>query len=187
MSMPGWPDAACPDGADIWGESKGVARNFHRSATVMTQPSNSDLPQGARDRRAAPGPTRTRVGGVVCRPEDAENTQALHSVAILLRVMSGLLLVLAALQLFVGFTASVEISIGVLFGEMIRLVVFAGLLWAAADLADLFIKSHYDLRGIRIMLARLAYRAAQQEGAAETGPPAGDAPRDRGDDVRPLS
>lgn len=153
----------------------------------MTQPSTSHLPPGARDRRVATSRARTRVGGVECRPEDAENTQALHSVAILLRVMSGLLLVLAAVQLFVGLTASVEISFGVLFGEVIRLVVFAGLLWAAGDLADLLIKSHYDLRGIRIMLARLAYRAEQQQAAAETRPPAADAPRERGDDVQPLS
>jgi len=42
----------------------------------------------------------------------------------------------------------------VLVGDTIRLIVFAGLLWAAGDLATLWIKTHHDIRAARILLAR---------------------------------
>lgn len=36
-------------------------------------------------------------------------------------------------------------------------MVFAGLLWGAGDLANIAIKTHYDIRAARILLARQTY------------------------------
>jgi hypothetical protein len=69
--------------------------------------------------------------------------------------MSGLLLLLMVVQVALGLTSAIEISYGVLGGEAIRLVIVAGLLWAAGDLANLYVKSTYDIRETRILLARL--------------------------------
>lgn len=111
---------------------------------------------------------RSLIGNIDCSAVDAEPTRALHSVAILFRVMSGLLVLLMLLQLVLGVTSTDEISYGVLFGEAIRLVIFAGLLWAAGDLADLFVKSHCDIRAIRILLARLPSAMSQVPAAAQS-------------------
>ena len=74
----------------------------------------------------------------------------------LFRVMSGLLVLLTVLQVVNGFATALEISYGVLAAQALRLVIFAGLLWGAADLADLFVKTHRDLRAMRVLLGRIA-------------------------------
>lgn len=122
------------------------------------------------------------MAGVPCRDEDIEPTERLHSVAILFRFMSGLLFVLMVLQIINGVTGTVELSYGVLFAEAIRLLIFAGLLWGAGDLADLFVKSHYDLRASRILLGRLIRLVGQSPGQGEPRP-AGETARERGDGV----
>ena len=111
----------------------------------------------APDRRTIPpqGPT---LVGVPVRDGDVEPTRGLHGVAILFRIMSGLLLLLMVVQIINGATSTVPLSVGVLVAESVRLIIFAGLLWGAGDLADLFVKSHYDLRATRILLERLAHR-----------------------------
>jgi hypothetical protein len=120
---------------------------------------------------------RPLVGGIDCRAEDSEPTRALHSIAILFRIMAGLLLVVMAIQILLGVTSSVGISFGVLFGEVIRLVIFAGLLWAAGDLADLFIKSQCDIRTTRILLTRLV-GALERRAADPVAPDAARGPDD---------
>ena len=47
-------------------------------------------------------------------------------------------------------------SVGVMFAEAVRLVIFAGLLWGAGDLGILWVKSHHDIRATRILTARIA-------------------------------
>ena len=106
---------------------------------------------------------RPTIATVPVREDDIEATTGIHWVAKLFRVMAGLLLVLAGIQVFLGLTSTVDISFGVLAAEVIRLVIFAGLLWAAGDLADLFVKSHWDLRASRILLGRLTHLAEQRE------------------------
>jgi hypothetical protein len=100
-----------------------------------------------------PGPPL--CGGIECRADDVHPAKALYFVTILFRVLSGLLLLLMVVQVALGLTSTVEISYGVLIGEAIRLVIFAVLLWAAGDLADLFVKSHCDILAARILLAKL--------------------------------
>lgn len=102
---------------------------------------------------------RPVLAGVPVRDEDIEGAKGLHSAAILFRVMSGLIFVLMVMQLLFGLTSTVEISYGVLFAEAVRMLILAGLLWAFGDLAILFVKSHHDVRALRILVARLTYRA----------------------------
>lgn len=101
---------------------------------------------------------RPKLVGVPVRDHDIEPTIGIHWVARLFRVMSGLLFLLMVMQIALGLTSTVEISYGVLFAEAVRLLIFAGLLWAAGAISDLFVKSHHDLRATRILLARIAYR-----------------------------
>lgn len=139
-------------------------------------------PPGADDRRTIPPTPHAAIAGVPVRDADIESTAGLHWIAKLFRVMSGLLGLLVVLQVFSGLTGAVEISYGVLAAEAIRLLIFAGLLWGAGDLADLFVKSHRDLRASRILLERLTHLAGQPPVHHGTPPvDEGDPRRGRGD------
>ena len=129
------------------------------------------------DRRFVRTAQRPVVAGVPVREGDVETTDGLHSIAILFRVLAGMLVALMILQIISGVTGSVDISYGVLAGEAVRLLIFAALLWAGGDLADLFIKSHHDLRAARILLGRLLARAPDASNGS------GDSARGRGDGV----
>src|SRR5688572_6913212 len=97
------------------------------------------------------------LAGVAVREEDIEPAKGIRSIALIFRGMAILILLLMILQVVFGLTSTVPISIGVLFGDAVRLAIFAGLLWAGGDLAVLWVKSHHDLRATRILLARVAY------------------------------
>jgi hypothetical protein len=120
------------------------------------------------ERRATTVTDLSSVAGVVCRDGDVESTRGVHSVAILFRIMAGVLVLLMAAQVVFGLTGGVEISYGVLAAEAIRLIVFAGLLWGAGDLAELFVSLHCDLRATRILLGRLT-RVMEQRPGGERG------------------
>lgn len=122
---------------------------------------------------------------MVVREDDIEALKGIRAIAYLFRGMSVLLLVLMVLQVIFGITSTVPVSVGVLFAEAVRLVIFAGLLWGAGDLAVLWVKSHYDLRATRILTARVAHMV-QQIGEStghirqDNASGASDASRDRG-------
>lgn len=101
--------------------------------------------------------------GVEVREEDLEPQKGLHVAATLFHVAAGVILVLALAQFTVWWLDRPpgNIGIGVLVGDTIRLIVFAGLIWAAGDLANLLIKTHYDVRAARILLARQTYMMKQ--------------------------
>jgi hypothetical protein len=128
----------------------------------------------AHERRATTVTDRSSVAGVVCRDGDVESTRGVHSVAILFRIMAGILVLLMAAQVISGLTGAVEISYGVLAAEAIRLIVFAGLLWSAGDLAELFVTSHRDLRATRILLARFTRVVDHESGARDAADTAQD-------------
>jgi uncharacterized membrane protein YciS (DUF1049 family) len=121
----------------------------------------------ADERRVTKPEGRIKMAGIQVRSDDLEPTTGIHSVAILFRIMAGLLLLLMVVQVALGLTSAVEISYGVLFAEAIRLVIFAGLLWGAGDVADLMIKAFHDLRASRILLARISYRVNELTTRAE--------------------
>lgn len=105
---------------------------------------------------------RPSLGGVAVREEDIEETRAIRFIAMLFRGMAILLLVLMAAQVVFGLASTVPLSPGVLFADAVRLIILAGLLWAAGELAVLWVKSHYDIRAQRILTSRIAYLLQQQ-------------------------
>jgi hypothetical protein len=120
--------------------------------------------------RRTPPPAKPVIEGVPVREDDIESTGGIHWVATLFRVLAVLLLVLMFVQVTLGLTGTVGISFGVLLGEAIRLTIYSALLWGGGDLANLFVKSHRDMRATRILVARLAYLLSQQMASGETGP-----------------
>ncbi len=124
---------------------------------------------------------RPILAGVVVREDDIETVKGIRVVAYLFRGMAVLLVVLMLLQVMSGLSGAVPVSPGVVFAEAVRLVIFAGLLWGVGDLAVLWIKSHYDIRASRILLARLEYMMRKSGEADGTIPPTGESSRaDRG-------
>ena len=138
-----------------------------------------DPPADANRRTVAEG--RPLIAGVAVRDDDIEPRRGLHSVAILFRVLAALLGVIIVLQVLNGLTSAVQISYGVLIAEVIRLVIFAGLLWGAGALADLFVKSHDDLRASRILLGRVVSQLSQRPAIEEPRPGEPEPGRGRGD------
>lgn len=114
----------------------------------------------AADRRTAPG--RPIIGGIVVREDDIETVKGIRAIALLFRGMAILLVLLMAAQVFFGLTSTVPLSPGVLFADAVRLIIFAGLLWGAGELAVLWVKSHYDIRAQRILTARIASMLQQE-------------------------
>ena len=128
---------------------------------------------GDTDRRSLGRTGRPVMAGIEVRPEDIEPAKGLHWVAALFRILSGMLVLLMVMQVTFGITGTVPISYGVLFAEAIRLLIFAGVLWGAGDLADLYVKSHHETRATRILLARLTYRLAPPRDEVEEEPERG--------------
>lgn len=101
--------------------------------------------------------TEHTIAGISVREEDIEPIKGITTIATLFRGMAILITLLMILQVIFGLTSDVPISIGVLLADAVRLIIFAGLLWAGGDLAVLWVKSHHDLRATRILMARVAY------------------------------
>ena len=117
------------------------------------------------------------LAGITVREEDIESVKGIRAVALLFRSMAVILLLLMALQVFFAITSTVALSVGVVVAEAVRLVIFAGLLWGAGDLAVLWIKSHHDIRATRILVARVAHMMQQMGVAEGTLPPEGSGSR----------
>jgi hypothetical protein len=121
-----------------------------------------------------------QIAGVHVREDDIEPVKGLRTIAVIFRGMAILLLVLMVLQVTFAITSTVPLSPGVVTADAVRLMIFAGLLWGAGDLAVLFVKSHYDLRATRILTARMT-AMLRQIGESE-----GRLPRDGSRDGRDL-
>jgi hypothetical protein len=124
---------------------------------------------------------RPMLAGVAVREDDIEPVKGIRAVALLFRGMAALLLVLMLLQVFFAITSTVPLSVGVVFAEAVRLVIFAGLLWGAGDLAVLWVKSHHDIRATRILTARVAYMVRQIGEAAGYLKPGGGTSNTKGE------
>ncbi|HUP89856.1 MAG TPA: hypothetical protein VM100_10905 [Longimicrobiales bacterium] len=116
---------------------------------------------------------RPTIAGVEVREDDLDRKPGLHIAAIVIRVSSIVILLLALWQFYAWFKDQPPggAGLGLLVGDTIRLIVFAALLWAASEIADLWIKTHYDVRAGRILLARQTYMIRQWGLAAGTIPP----------------
>lgn len=114
---------------------------------------------------------KPNIAGVVVREEDIEPEKGIRAIAILFRGMAVLLLVLMVMQVVFAVTSTVPLSVGVVFADAVRLVIFAGLLWGGGNLAVLLIRSHHDLRATRILTARLVHMVRQiGEASGQLGP-----------------
>jgi hypothetical protein len=132
---------------------------------------------------------RPLVAGVEVREDDLDAQPGLHVAGVVVRVSAVVVLVLALGQFAAWWMDRPPggAGMGLLIGDTIRLIVLSALLWAAADLINLWVKTHYDLRASRILLARQTYmmrqmgiaagelHLTQAEGArrADDPPPAG--------------
>jgi hypothetical protein len=141
--------------------------------------SSGSFPVAAEQRRDSQAQLagRPTMAGITVREDDIEQVKGIRAIAYLFRGMAVLLILLMILQVISGLSGAVPASPGVLFAEAVRLVIFAGLLWGAGDLAVLWVKSHYDIRASRILLARMAYMMRESGEATGTIKPASETSR----------
>jgi hypothetical protein len=112
------------------------------------------------DQRGGEAPATMNV-----RDEDLEPHAGLRYVARLFKVLSLLLLLLLIAEIVLGLVTQGQDAIPTLLVEATRLIVFAGLLWGAADMALMLIESNHDLRATRILVGRLNGKVQRLEDA----------------------
>ncbi|HEX5870113.1 MAG TPA: hypothetical protein VFY65_06850 [Longimicrobium sp.] len=126
------------------------------------------------------------------RDEDLEPHAGLRYIARMFKILSILLILLLIAEIIMGLVQQGQSAIPQLLVEATRLIVFAGLLWGAADMGLMLIESNHDLRATRILVGRLNNRVQRLEqiytGTLPGGPgprpqlpppPPGGAPRDQ--------
>ncbi|HEV2132404.1 MAG TPA: hypothetical protein VGR27_14915 [Longimicrobiaceae bacterium] len=119
------------------------------------------------------------------REEDLEPHAGLRYIARLFKVLAILLVLMLIAEIVLGLVTQGREAVPTLLVEATRLIVFAGLLWGAGDMALMLIESNHDLRATRILVGRLNGRVQRLEeatrGATHLGggpPPAGPPARD---------
>lgn len=119
--------------------------------------------EGESDRTGRRSDGRPMLAGIEVREDDLEAPTGIHVAAMVVRVSSIVILVLAIGQ-FVAWWLNRPpggAGIGLLVADTIRLIVLSALLWAAGELAALVVKTHYDIRATRILAARQTYMMRQ--------------------------
>lgn len=89
------------------------------------------------------------------REEDLEPFGALRYIARLFKILALLLLLLLVAEVALGLVQAGTAALANLLVEATRILVFAGFLWAAGDLALMLIETNHDLRATRILVSRL--------------------------------
>lgn len=100
------------------------------------------------------------------RDEDLEPHEGLRYIAKLFKALALLLIFMLIAEVIIGFQQDGTAALGTLLIEATRLIVFAGFLWGAGDLAIMLIESNHDLRAARILLGRINARLEQMAGTA---------------------
>ena len=115
------------------------------------------------------------------RDEDLEPHEGLRYVAKLFKALALLLMFMLIAEIIIGLQQDGTAAIGNLLVEATRLIVFAGFLWGAGDMAMMLIESNHDLRAARILLGRLNGKVERLielesggDGQASGTPPHGD-------------
>ena len=98
------------------------------------------------------------------RDEDLEPHAGLRYIARMFKILAILLLLLMVAEIVMGLLQQGQEAIPQLLVQSTRLVVFAGLLWGAADMALMLIESNHDLRATRILVGRLNAKVQRMEG-----------------------
>jgi hypothetical protein len=121
----------------------------------MDDPRTLATSDEARDeRRDAARPAGPPTDASV-RNEDLEPHEGLRYIARLFKVLAVLLLLMLIFEVIIGLVQQGGAAIATLVVEATRLIVFAGFLWGAADIALMLIESNHDLRATRILVGRL--------------------------------
>lgn len=107
------------------------------------------VPELDATRRATPAETAMRV-----RDSDLEPYVGLGYLSKLFRFIAVFLAILLVAEIATGLVAQGRAAIPTLLAEASRLIVLAGLLWGAGDLAILLIDVGHDVRASRILLGR---------------------------------
>jgi glucose uptake protein GlcU len=89
------------------------------------------------------------------RTADLEPYVALRYIAKLFKVLAGMIMIMLVGEVVLGLVIDGRASVTTLLGEATRLLVLAGMLWAAGDIAVLLVEAGHDLRVVRILLGRI--------------------------------
>lgn len=126
------------------------------------------------------------------REEDLEPHAGLRYIARMFKILAILLVLLLVAEIVIGLVQQGQSAIPRLLVEATRLIVFAGMLWGAADLGLMLIESNHDLRATRILVGRLNGRIQRLEeiassafGPAPSSPPPIRRPPPRPEDSPP--
>jgi hypothetical protein len=104
------------------------------------------------------------------REEDLEPHEGLRYIAKLFKTLALLLVFMMIAEVIIGLQQDGLSALGTLLVEATRLIVFAGFLWGAGDMAVMLIESNHDLRATRILLGRLNGRFERYMRTHDTGP-----------------
>jgi hypothetical protein len=119
--------------------------------------------------RAEPTPRRSSGDPLKqVRASDVEPYTGLGYLSKLFRLIAIFLILLLVLEVGSGLYQQGRAALATLLTEASRLIVLAGLLWGAGDLATLLIDMGHDIRAARILLARLASQSAGERERDET-------------------
>lgn len=113
--------------------------------------------------------------GMDVRDDDLEPHAGLRYIARMFKIMAILLLFLMIAEVILALVQQGQPAIPQLLVNATRLVVWAGLMWGAGDMALMLIESNHDLRATRILVGRLNLRVQRLEQVAtglRAGPPA---------------
>ena len=112
---------------------------------------------------APPAGSEARTGDPLegVRAADIEPYIALRYIARLFKVLAVLLVIMLLGEVVLGLLIDGRAALTTLLGEATRLLVLAGMLWAAGDIAVLMIDAGHDLRVARILLGRINARLHQ--------------------------
>lgn len=127
--------------------------------------SEIEVVEEGRQTRSGELPPEMRV-----RDEDMEPHEGLRYIARLFKALSVLLILLLIAEIVIGVAAQGATAIPTLMVEATRLVVFAALLWAAADIGLMLIESNHDLRATRLLVGRLNAKVQRLEEGAPPPP-----------------
>ena len=95
------------------------------------------------------------------REEDLEPHAGLRYIAWLFKVLAILMVLVLIAEIAIGLRTGGAVAMTTLMVEATRLVVFAAFLWAAGDMALMFVESNHDLRALRILMSRMAQRGQE--------------------------
>ncbi|HST62699.1 MAG TPA: hypothetical protein VLK84_28595 [Longimicrobium sp.] len=104
--------------------------------------------------------------GMDVRDDDLEPHSGLRYIARLFKIMAILLLLLMVAEVILALVQQGQPAIPQLLVNATRLVVWAGLMWGAGDMALMLIESNHDLRATRILVGRLNLRLQRLEQVA---------------------